>query len=106
MSQAPDYIFKVLVIGEAAVGKTSIVSSFTGKPDSGSICGTVGIDFKTKNMVVDGKTVKLEIWDTAGQERFKSFNKAFYRGVSGIMLVYDVTKRKSLEAHPNLGPRD
>ena len=55
---------------------------------------TIGIDFKIKNVEVDGKRIKLQIWDTAGQERFRTITTSYFRGAQGILLVYDVTDRR------------
>jgi len=55
----------------------------------------VGIDFKVKNIQIDGKAVKLQIWDTAGQERFRTITQSYYKGASGILLAYDSTNSTS-----------
>ena len=59
---------------------------------------TIGIDFKIKRVVLDGNKVKLQIWDTAGQERFRTMTTSYYRGSQGILLVYDITDKKSFTA--------
>ena len=58
---------------------------------------TIGIDFKSKVIPVNNKSVKLKIWDTAGQERFRNITKQYYKGADGILLVYDITDRNSFE---------
>eukprot|EP00817_Percolomonadidae_sp_ATCC50343_P006117 CAMPEP_0117424798 /NCGR_PEP_ID=MMETSP0758-20121206/5161_1 /TAXON_ID=63605 /ORGANISM="Percolomonas cosmopolitus, Strain AE-1 (ATCC 50343)" /LENGTH=170 /DNA_ID=CAMNT_0005208825 /DNA_START=164 /DNA_END=676 /DNA_ORIENTATION=- len=58
---------------------------------------TIGVDFKLKNKVIDGKQTKIQIWDTAGQERFRTITASYYRGAHGIILVYDVTSEKSFD---------
>jgi len=88
-----DFLFKVVLIGDSGVGKSNLLSRFTRNefnPDSKS---TIGVEFATRSIEVDGKTVKAQIWDTAGQERYRAITSAYYRGAVGALLVYDVTKR-------------
>ena len=59
------------------------------------ICSGAGIDFKVKNIELDGKSVKLQIWDTAGQERFRTITQSYYKGAHGILLAYDSTNQNS-----------
>lgn len=89
--------FKVLVIGEAGVGKSSLMLRFTDEKFTTEILPTVGLDFRIKVMDHKGYSVKLSIWDTAGQERFKNITSAYYRGAHGIVLVYDLTSRRTFE---------
>ncbi|KAL8516738.1 hypothetical protein ACS0TY_015122 [Phlomoides rotata] len=87
-----DLSFKILLIGDSAVGKSSLLVSFiTHVVDD--LSPTVGVDFKIKFLTVGGKKLKLTIWDTAGQERFRTLTSSYYRGAHGIILVYDVTRR-------------
>ena len=88
---------KILVIGEAGVGKSSLMLRFTEEKISTDILPTVGLDFRVKVMDHKGYSVKLSIWDTAGQERFKNITSAYYRGAHGVVLVYDLTSRRSFE---------
>ena len=88
-----NYRFKILLVGDSAVGKSCLVSRFVDNTYSPTYFSTIGMDFKIKSVFFDGKTVKLQIWDTAGQERFKSITTSYYRGAHGIILVYDVTRR-------------
>ncbi|KAK3150470.1 hypothetical protein QOZ80_3AG0233590 [Eleusine coracana subsp. coracana] len=91
-----DCSFKVLLIGDSSVGKSSILVSFVSAfPADDDIAPTIGVDFKIKFLTVNGKKLKLTIWDTAGQERFRTITSSYYRGAHGIILVYDVTKRES-----------
>ena len=71
-SKEHDYMIKLLLIGDGAVGKTSLLLRFSEDFFQKSHMPTIGIDFKMKNVTVDGKTVKMQIWDTAGQERFRT----------------------------------
>jgi len=88
---------KFLVIGEPGVGKSSLMLRFTEEKFSTDILPTVGLDFRVKVMDHKGYSVKLSIWDTAGQERFKNITSAYYRGAQGVILVYDLTSRRSFE---------
>lgn len=88
---------KVLVLGEAGVGKSSLMLRFTEEKFSSDILPTVGIDFRVKVVEHRGYSVKLAIWDTAGQERFRNITAAYYRGAQAVVLVYDITNRRSFE---------
>jgi len=91
-----DVLFKVLLIGDSAVGKTSIVDRYTDPRSwNPSYISTIGVDFKIRSFDVDGKRIKLQIWDTAGQERFRSITTSYYRGGHGILMIYDQTDPKS-----------
>ena len=90
-----DLLFKLLLIGDSGVGKTSILLGYSDNNFNNTFIPTIGIDFKIKTIELHGKKIKLQIWDTAGQERFISITTSYYRGAMGIMLVYDVTNSKS-----------
>ncbi|GER28942.1 RAB GTPase homolog C2A [Striga asiatica] len=89
-----DYSFKLLLIGDSAVGKSSLLLSFINLSPQ-DLSPTIGVDFKIKLLTAAGKRLKLTIWDTAGQERFRTLTSSYYRGAHGIILVYDVTRRES-----------
>lgn len=80
---------------QAGVGKSCLLLRFAEDSFTSSFITTIGIDFKIKKMLVEGKVAKLQIWDTAGQERFRTITSAYYRGAMGILLVYDVTDEAS-----------
>jgi len=92
-----DLIFKLLLIGDSGVGKTSILVRFVEDEFKEDQSCTIGVDFKSKKMILRGKKVLLTIWDTAGQEKFRSLTSSYYRGTEGIILVYDVTDRNSFK---------
>ena len=92
-----DLLFKLLLIGDSGVGKTSILFRFSDDAFTSTFISTIGIDFKIKTVELRGKKIKLQIWDTAGQERFHTITTSYYRGAMGIMLVYDVTDERSFE---------
>ncbi|XP_021728560.1 ras-related protein RABA2a [Chenopodium quinoa] len=87
-----DYLFKVVLIGDSGVGKSNLLSRFTRNEFCLESKSTIGIEFATRTLQVEGRTVKAQIWDTAGQERYRAITSAYYRGALGALLVYDVTK--------------
>ncbi|KAK4766192.1 hypothetical protein SAY87_007834 [Trapa incisa] len=102
-----DYAFKILLIGDAGVGKSSLLLSFIS--DSvlhHDVSPTIGVDFKIKTMTAGGKKLKLTIWDTAGQERFGIVTSSYYRGAHGIILVYDVTRRETFTNLSNIWAKE
>lgn len=92
-----DYVFKVVVIGDSAVGKTQILSRFAKNEFCFDSKSTIGVEFQTRTVTINGKVIKAQIWDTAGQERYRAVTSAYYRGALGAMLVYDITKRQSFD---------
>jgi len=92
-----DYLFKLLLVGDSGVGKTSLLLRFATSEFREAVNSTVGVDLKVKLVNFRGKRLKLTIWDTAGQERFRTLTSAYYRGAHGIILVYDISKRDSFE---------
>lgn len=94
-SKQYDRLIKLLLIGDSSVGKSSVLVRFSDDSFSSHFISTIGIDFKTRTMELDGKKIKLQIWDTAGQERFRVITTAYYRGAMGILIIYDVTNIES-----------
>ncbi|KAL6636539.1 hypothetical protein ACP70R_024111 [Stipagrostis hirtigluma subsp. patula] len=93
-----DYLFKVVLIGDSGVGKSNLLSRFTRNTFSLDSKSTIGVEFATRTIQVEGKTIKAQIWDTAGQERYRAITSAYYRGAVGALLVYDVTKAATFES--------
>ncbi|KAI0927921.1 Ras- protein Rab-11B [Taiwanofungus camphoratus] len=87
-----DYLFKVVLIGDSGVGKSNLLSRFTRNEFNLETKSTIGVEFATRSINVDGKTLKAQIWDTAGQERYRAITAAYYRGAVGALLVYDIAK--------------
>jgi small GTP-binding protein len=93
-----DQEIKLLLLGDQAVGKTSLIVNYIDKAFYQNMIGTAGIDFKKKNIVVNEKKVKVTVFDTAGQERFRNIAKSLYKNADGIIVVYDVTDNKTKES--------
>ncbi|TDH70320.1 hypothetical protein CCR75_002231 [Bremia lactucae] len=92
-----DYLFKIVLIGDSGVGKSNLLSRFTRNEFHLESKSTIGVEFATKSIVAEGKTIKAQIWDTAGQERYRAITSAYYRGAVGALLVYDITKHGTFE---------
>ncbi|XP_004536702.1 ras-related protein Rab-18-B isoform X1 [Ceratitis capitata] len=91
-----DKTIKLLIIGESGVGKSSLIRRFVENKFDDNHDVTIGMDFKSKVVNIDGIEYKLALWDTAGAERFRSLTPSFYRKALGAVLVYDITNRESL----------
>ncbi|KAI9890991.1 MAG: hypothetical protein M1814_003342 [Vezdaea aestivalis] len=95
-----DFLFKIVLIGDSGVGKSNLLSRFTRNEFNLDSKSTIGVEFATRSVEVDGKTVKAQIWDTAGQERYRAITSAYYRGAVGALLVYDITNINSWVSVP------
>jgi small GTP-binding protein len=90
--------YKVLLLGDSSVGKTCFLKRYIDNTFQDAYLSTIGFDFKFKNVTLkDGKKVKVQLWDTAGQERFRTIAKSYYKGAHGIVLIYDVTSKRTYE---------
>ncbi|KAL6051270.1 Ras- protein Rab-1A [Balamuthia mandrillaris] len=90
-----DHLFKILLVGDSGVGKSSLLLRFTDDMFQETFISTIGVDFKIRNVNIQDKVVKMQIWDTAGQERFRTITSSYYRGAHGIIVVYDITDQVS-----------
>ncbi|KAG2327678.1 hypothetical protein Bca52824_010406 [Brassica carinata] len=79
-----EYLFKIVIIGDSSVGKSNLRFEFNAHSKA-----TIGVEFQTQSMEIDGKEVRAQIWDTAGQEHFRAVTSGYYRGVVGALVVYD-----------------
>lgn len=95
-----DVLFKLLLIGESGVGKSSILSRYVDETFNDGFISTIGVDFRIRSLKYKGQDVKLQIWDTAGQERFRTIVSSYYRGAQGVFVVFDVSNRMSFEGIP------
>lgn len=95
--QSEDYIFKIVLLGDSAVGKSNLLSRYTKNEFSRNSKATIGVEFQAKTLQIDNKEIKAQIWDTAGQERFRAVTSAYYRGAVGALLVYDISRRQTFQ---------
>ncbi|XP_069018348.1 EF-hand calcium-binding domain-containing protein 4B [Embiotoca jacksoni] len=95
---APDRLFKVVLVGNSSVGKTSLLRRFCDNCFHSGTSATVGIDYSVKTITVDNSQVALQLWDTAGQERYRSITKQFFRKADGVVVMYDITAEESFTA--------
>ena len=89
------YKFKVILMGPAAVGKTSLMYQFIHGKFQHSYMATIGVDFLGKSLTVEGNDCRLTIWDVAGQASFKSMRRTFYNGTNGALLIFDLTREET-----------
>jgi len=92
-----DFLFKLVLVGEVGVGKSSLVLRYTDEAFIEEDVGTIGADFKVKFLTTQRKKLKLQIWDTAGQEKFRIMTSSYFGGASAILVVFDLTNRSSFE---------
>jgi small GTP-binding protein len=93
-----EYLFKIVLIGDSAVGKSNLLSRFARNEFDTNSKATIGVEFQTQVVEIDGKEVKAQIWDTAGQERFRAVTSAYYRGSVGALVVYDISRRTTFDS--------
>ena len=88
---------KLLMLGDSGVGKSSLILRYTADSFNPSLVGTVGVNFKSRKEIIDGEAVQVQVWDTAGQEHFHKITTSYYKGANGIVLVYDVSDKRSMD---------
>jgi Ras-related protein Rab-2A len=93
----PEVLFRVIIVGDTGVGKSCFLLRFTEGKFREQHNVTIGVEFATKCLSIDGKWVKLQMWDTAGQENFRSITRSFYRKADGVILMYDITNPSSFD---------
>ncbi|KAI3518600.1 hypothetical protein L1887_07405 [Cichorium endivia] len=96
--EGEEYLFKVVIIGDSAVGKSNLLSRYARNEFNLHSKSTIGVEFQTQSMEIDGKEVKAQIWDTAGQERFRAVTSAYYRGAVGALIVYDISRSTTFDS--------
>ena len=96
-SGAYDHMFRFIIVGDMAVGKSCLLLQFTDHKFRHQHELTIGVEFGGKTIEVKNKNVKIQIWDTAGQEAFQAITRTYYKGAIGALLVYDITRKDSFE---------
>lgn len=91
MADDYDHLVKLLLLGDSAVGKSSLLMRFTDDKFEQNFVITIGVDFRMKTVVRGQKTLRMQVWDTAGQERFRTITPAYYRSAMGVVMCYDIT---------------
>lgn len=94
-------IFKIVLLGDGAVGKTALRHRYLGEGFKQSYSMTIGADFAVKRVNLDGEEIVAQIWDLAGQLRFQSVREVYYQGATGALLVFDITRTATFESIPN-----
>lgn len=97
MLKMVDELFKIVIIGESNVGKSNIMTRYVANEFLHDSFSTIGVEFMTKVLKINNRTIKLQIWDTAGQERFRVISRSIYHGAKGVMIVYDITNQNSFD---------
>ena len=90
-----EIILKILILGDMSVGKTTLLLKYIDNYTPELYISTLGIDYKTKNIVYNNTNIILQIWDTAGQEKYQVVTKSFVKGSDGIIYMYDITQKQS-----------
>mmetsp|Transcript_27272 Transcript_27272/g.60364 ORF Transcript_27272/g.60364 Transcript_27272/m.60364 type:complete len:211 (-) Transcript_27272:14-646(-) len=91
------YMFKYIIIGDTGVGKSCLLLQFTDKRFRPDHELTIGVEFGARLIQIDNKPIKLQVWDTAGQESFRSITRSYYRGATGALLCYDISRRETFQ---------
>ncbi|CAE7203048.1 RABE1A [Symbiodinium pilosum] len=92
-----DHLVKLLLLGDSAVGKSSLLMRFCESKFDANFVLTIGVDFKWKQVERENRKLKIQVWDTAGQERFRTITPAYYRAAMGVVICYDITDKASFE---------
>ena len=92
---------KIVLLGETAVGKTSIIQRFITDSFNSNCISSLSAQFNSKTMEINGETLKIDIWDTAGQEKYRSLARIFYKDAKVIVFVYDITSQPTFEGMKN-----
>ena len=94
-------ILKFLLIGNPYVGKSCFLNRFSDGKVVDEYAATIGVDFASKDCTVDGEALKIQIWDTSGQKRFNTIVSTYFKGAAGVMIMFDITDKKTFEEVPS-----
>ena len=97
MADKLDYQYKILILGDATVGKTSILVRYIDNKFEKDSLATLGVDVKYKYVTLDNKKIRMNIWDTAGQDRFRNIAKNYFKGANAVIFVFDVNNKNTLD---------
>ena len=97
LSEEYDMMFKILLLGDSGVGKSSLLLRYTKDQFLTDMRSTIGVEFGLKYVKIDNLQLKVQIWDTAGMERYKALTSAYYKGAKGVIVVYDICRKKTFE---------
>ena len=97
LTEEYDLMFKILLLGDSGVGKSSLLLRYTKNEFISDLRSTIGVEFALKYLTIDNFQLKVQIWDTAGMERYRSITNAYYKGAKGVIVVYDICRKKSFE---------
>ena len=97
LSEEYDLMFKILLLGDSGVGKSSLLLRYTKNEFTTDMRSTIGVEFGLKYITIDNLQLKVQIWDTAGMERYRSITNAYYKGAKGVIVVYDICRKQSFE---------
>ena len=89
--------FKILLIGDFGVGKSCVILRYVEGDFPGNIMSSIGVDFKTKQIEIEDRLIKLQIWDTAGHEKFRTITTSYYKSAQAIIILYDITQKTSFD---------
>ena len=97
LTEKYDLMFKILILGDSGVGKSSLFLRYTKNEFNADMRSTIGVEFGLKFLKIEDFQLKIQIWDTAGMERYRSITNAYYKGAKGVIIVYDICRKKSFE---------
>ena len=103
MEDNQECVYKLVIIGESGVGKSNLLLRFTRNEFEPEKKFTIGVEFATRTIEHDGRTIRAQIWDTAGQEKYRAITDAYYRGAEGALVVFDVTKKDTFTSMSGIG---
>jgi len=92
-----DTCFKLVMVGDSGVGKSCLLDKFLDDSSTNNFISTIGVDIRSREMLLNDKRVKIQVWDTGGQQRYRPVLASCYRGALGVIIVFDVTNRSSFD---------